>query len=620
MPYLVVFRAGRLTQVIQLAGPQLELTVRAGQLELPQVGAPAPQSASDSGAIRIALPGARGPRLVVTAFGGSCELRVEGDLAIVSEGRESARKLLRAGENAEVAGLTVHFSSDAPVQPPAPPPSRRWMDALLLLADRCHSSQDPAQLLENVMDGLMELCHAQRGFLVLAGPDGALDCAVSRKLRRSDTDLFSRTVVQQALAARHPVLVADALQDPALRGQHSVVTERLRSIVAAPLLRGERALGAVYLDRSASESLFSPEDVALLQAAAAHVVAALDNSGERERLRSDRSRLRAVMESEVRREHDVHRIVGHGPAMQRLMETARKVAAQDTSTMILGESGTGKELLARALHDMSGRKTGPFVAVNCMALAPELMESELFGHEKGAFTGAAERRAGRFELAEGGTIFLDEIGELDHRTQVRLLRVLQERVVERVGGQRPIPIDIRLVCATHVDMEKAVAEGRFREDLYYRIAVFPLTVPALRERPEDVPALAVHFVRLFRERMGRLIRGLTPEALELLARYPWPGNVRELRNVIERAFVLETSDLITPMALPLGGRGATRAPEARPRWTVPDRGHLIPAREAFEKQFILECLERNQQNVSRAAKELGVPRSTIYRRLGRSES
>ena len=625
MAYLVVFRGPRLTQVIHLASPKIELIVRAGHLEPPPAaGAPAPPSAADSGAVRLPDLRALGPRISVAAFGGSCEIKALPPLMLSVDGKESERKLLRAGDAVEVSGLRLHFSSDAPVEAPRPPPSRRWMDALVLLANRIHSSTEPGQLLESVMDGLMELCHAQRGFLLLAGEDGELELAVSRKLRRSDTDHFSRTVVKQALDEQRPILVADASQDPTLRAQQSVVTEKLRSIVAAPLLRGDRALGAVYLDRSASESLFSPEDVALLQAAAAHVVAALANSGERERLRSDQSRLRAVVESEVRREHDVHRIVGAGPSMQRLMETARKVAAQDISTLILGESGTGKELLARAIHDMSGRRSGPFVAVNCMALAPELMESELFGHEKGAFTGANDRRAGRFELAEGGTIFLDEIGELDHRTQVRLLRVLQERVVERVGGHKPIPIDIRLVCATHVDMEKAVEAGRFREDLYYRIAVFPLLIPPLRERPEDVPALAEHFIRMFREQRGRAIKGLTREAADVLARYPWPGNVRELKNVIERAFVLESSDMLTPSALPLSPRTRDSGvfslpkPDAARRWPVPDRGHLIPAREAFERAFILDCLERNAQNVSRAAKELGVPRSTIYRRLDRA--
>ena len=263
MPYLVVLRDARLVQVVELAGPQLELGVHEDRLE------PAGKDGLDPATTR---------KLVVTAFGGSCELRALGDLKLVLDGRESARRLLRTGDVVELAGLTVHFTSDAPARAPAAPPSRRWMDALLMLADRCHSSQDQAQLLENVMDALMDICHAQRGFLVLTGPDGALELAVSRKLRKSDTEQFSKTVVQQALAARHPVLVADASQDPALATAHSVVTERLRSIVAAPLYRGERALGAVYLDRSASESLFSPEDVALLTAAAA--VSNATSSGE----------------------------------------------------------------------------------------------------------------------------------------------------------------------------------------------------------------------------------------------------------------------------------------------------------------------------------------------------
>jgi two-component system response regulator HydG len=490
-----------------------------------------------------------------------------------------------------------------------------------LLARHCHQTLDSRSLLEEVMDCLLSLLGAERGFIVLRTADGSTRPAISRKIDLSAGDTFSGTVVDRVMASGQGMLVSDASTDPAMMNQKSVVSGHIRSTLAAPILSEGAATGAIYLDCLVSRRIFGPHDLALLSAAAEHVAAALKNSQAQETLRRQTTRMKLVVDHEARREHDPSAIIGTSAAMKRVISAVEKVAAQSTSTLLLGESGTGKELIARSVHELSPRAAGPFVAVNCMALSPELLESELFGHEKGAFTGATDRRLGRFELAEGGTIFLDEIGELAAGVQVKLLRVLQENVIERVGSGKPQKIDTRLVCATHVDLEAAVQAGRFRQDLFYRIAVFPIVVPPLRDRKDDVPALAEHFVKLFARRMGKPIHGLTPAALESLKTYHWPGNIRELRNLIERAFVLETGELITAESLPIGSSAyrpqapGAAAPKADGGAGTAMRGGLATARDAFEKAFILGCMERHQGNVLKAARELEIPRSTIYRKL-----
>jgi transcriptional regulator with PAS, ATPase and Fis domain len=284
--------------------------------------------------------------------------------------------------------------------------------------------------------------------------------------------------------------------------------------------------------------------------------------------------------------------------------------------LILGESGTGKELIAKAIHYGSKRKDRPFVAVNCMALSREVIESELFGHERGAFTGATDRRIGRFEMADGGTLFLDEIGELSPAIQVKMLRVLQERQVERVGGNRSIDVDVRLVAATNADLQKLMKTGQFREDLYYRLNVFTLKIPSLRQRMEDVPLLVDHFIQHFNPRMGRKLSGIEQDALQVLMSYSWPGNIRELKNVIERAFVVEKTDKITVASLPhdiaqARGQGFTSADLGVDNY--PPDFHL--AKELFEKNFILKYLRAHGGNITATANQLRLPRKTIYRKL-----
>jgi DNA-binding NtrC family response regulator len=297
--------------------------------------------------------------------------------------------------------------------------------------------------------------------------------------------------------------------------------------------------------------------------------------------------------------------------MRQVFETIRKVAETDLTVLVRGESGTGKELVAQALHEASARRSGPFVAVNCAAISRELVESELFGHEKGAFTGADARRIGRFEAAHGGTIFLDEIGDMAPDTQAKVLRVLQERTFERVGGSKPIQVDVRVVAATHRDLEKDVAARRFREDLYYRLKVVELALPALRERPEDLPTLAERFLAELAGRLGRAQKRLSPEALAALARHAWPGNVRELRNALEQAAVLAAGDEIEAGDLRLAGPALATAANGE----LPFADAKRMAVEGFERDFLLRALRANGGNVSRTAEAIGMVRQSLQLKI-----
>jgi DNA-binding NtrC family response regulator len=333
---------------------------------------------------------------------------------------------------------------------------------------------------------------------------------------------------------------------------------------------------------------------------------------ERTRLERENRMLRERIDREWRFES----LIGSGPAMRRVFETIRKVAETDLTVLVRGESGTGKELVAQALHQRSPRRARPFVAVNCAAISRELVESELFGHEKGAFTGADARRTGRFEAAHGGTIFLDEIGDMPAATQAKVLRVLQEQSFERVGGDRPVAVDVRVVAATHRDLEEEVRRGRFREDLYYRLRVVEIELPPLRERLEDLPALVEHLLGQLARRLGRPVRPIRPEALARLARHPWPGNVRELRNVLEQAAVLAVGEAIEEPDLGLpapgdagrdgGGPGAPAASfaEAKRR-----------AVESFERDYLLAALRANDGNVSRTAAAIGMVRQSLQQKI-----
>ena len=310
-------------------------------------------------------------------------------------------------------------------------------------------------------------------------------------------------------------------------------------------------------------------------------------------------------------------IIGRSPAIKRVFRLIEKVAPTESTVLILGESGTGKELVARAIHQKSRRKDGPFIPVNCGAIPEELLESELFGYEKGAFTGANRSKPGRFELAHGGTIFLDEIAEMSPKLQVKLLRILQEKTIERLGSERSIPVNIRIIAATNRHLEKEVAEGRFREDLYFRLNVIPIKLPPLRERREDIPLLAEHFLQKFCEREEVPVKRLSEEALECLLSYSWPGNVRELENLMERLVILTEDEIIKREDLP---EYLCKPPAVRINLLEdfpPEGLDLQETLKEMEKSLILKALEASGGVKSKAAQLLRLNRTTLIEKMKR---
>ena len=375
------------------------------------------------------------------------------------------------------------------------------------------------------------------------------------------------SAVQWVLDRRVPRVARRLDTDRRFPEDHRLFEQGYRSYVYLPLVCRDHGLGVVGL---ASRRPESPDgwDLVLLGELCDQLAIALDNASAYEqiaRLKTQLEEQNIYLRDELKTVHDSGNIIGDSRAIADVRRAVEQVATTDTTVLILGETGTGKELIARAIHDLSPRRDQLLVKVNCAALAPSLITSELFGHEAGAFTGATERRAGRFELANRGSIFLDEISEVPGDTQVMLLRVLQERTIERVGGNQPIPIDARVITATNRDLQAHVAEGKFRNDLYYRLHVFPIRVPPLRDRREDIPALINHFISRFSRRMNKDINRVDRGTMELLVSYEWPGNVRELENIVERAMIVSPNDSLEIDPTWLLAKGAEAAPSSEPR-------------------------------------------------------
>ncbi len=335
---------------------------------------------------------------------------------------------------------------------------------------------------------------------------------------------------------------------------------------------------------------------------------AMERAMDHSQLKEENRLLRETLGSHF----DIQNIIGRSTAMVKLLETVAQVAPSEATVLITGDSGTGKELIAGAIHFNSPRKDGSFVKVNCAAITETLLESELFGHEKGAFTGAHRLKEGRFRQADGGSLFLDEVSEMSLGMQVKLLRALQEREITRVGGEEVIKVDVRVIAATNKDLIQEIESGRFREDLYYRLNVITLNVPLLRERKEDIPLLAQHFLNTFAEKNRKQIKGFTPQAMDQLLKYDWPGNVRELMNAVERAVVLSRSEYLDEQDLPLVIEDALSDEEKSPsRYAVPADLPL----EDVEKATILKTLESTDGNKSEAARRLGITRKTLHKKL-----
>ncbi len=419
---------------------------------------------------------------------------------------------------------------------------------------------------------------------------------------------------------RSALLCADVRKGFPFVDRYDLVANGIRSLVFVPLFARGSFLGLVSYLRL-EDPPFDDNDRLLLEELSQPVAGAVANAlAVREilRLRAMLARENVALREEIAERGMFGEIVGDSPELRAALGKVERVAASETTVLILGETGTGKELVARAIHRRSPRAGGPLVCVNCAALSPGLIASELFGHERGAFTGATQRRIGRFELAAGGTIFLDEVGDLPLDLQVSLLRVLQEQQFERVGSSRTVHADARVIAATHRDLRAFVASGSFREDLYYRLSVFPIELPPLRARRDDIPALAEHFARQLAQRRGLRYVGIDPASLERMIAYDWPGNVRELGNVVERAMILSTGGplQLDDLALDMGA-----APRTEDAWLAPAtsaHGSLREGLRAQEKQLIEKALEACEGRVSGprgAARQLGIPPATLDNKI-----
>lgn len=397
----------------------------------------------------------------------------------------------------------------------------------------------------------------------------------------------------------------------------------IRSVVHVPMNGRSGVVGVVSLG-TRRQNAFSEDDFPFLTQVARQVAIAIENARAFGDISDQKNKLtlqKLYLEDEIRSELKFEEIVGKSEALRRVLEQIETVAPTDSTVLVYGETGSGKELIARALHNLSARKSGPFVKLNCAAIPTGLLESEMFGHEKGAFTGAIAQRIGRFELANRGTMFLDEIGEVPLELQPKLLRVLQEREFERLGSARTLRTDARLIAATNRDLEQLVGEQKFRSDLYYRLNVFPVRIPSLRERPDDIPLLVRHFVQQFSRQLGKTIDAIPAETMSGLARYPWPGNIRELQNVIERAVILTSGPILAVRIEDL--RVPNHLPEAAPATNghvtlAASGGNMRAALEESERQQILDALEKSNWIVAGpggAAARLGLKRSTLQSRM-----
>jgi transcriptional regulator with GAF, ATPase, and Fis domain len=491
-------------------------------------------------------------------------------------------------------------------------------------SEKLMTMKDIDGLLEAMLDAVIEVTGAEKG-LILLNEDAFTGSATDPKLEstlghipgqkgpvvRASRNVkgealtdksggISDSIVRKVLDTGRPVIVSDALTDSQFKASESVLALQLSSVMCAPLVWQGHSQGVLYVGNDRVKGLFERSQLDVLSIFGSQASVILQNALLLSALRADKEKLVAELKDKRFGE-----IIGTCPSMMEVFRKLQKVATTDISVLITGETGTGKELIAREIHRRSNRVNGPFVVINCGAIPENLIESELFGHVRGAFTGAIASRPGKFQVATGGTLFLDEIGELPLNLQVKLLRALQERVVFRVGDSKPEKVDIRVVAATNRVLEEEIPAGRFREDLYYRLNVVNIYLPPLRERGDDVLILAKALLSKHADELGKHVQGYTPQALAAIKRSPWPGNIRQLENRIKKALVMCEKSLLGPEDLDLGNDAETPI--------LP----LEKAKEEFQRKYVLEILERNNGNRTQTARDLGVDPRTIFRYLER---
>jgi len=511
-------------------------------------------------------------------------------------------------DTTEFAGLAIRLRHErkAPRRPeeifaelPGTPEPTRYLQSLLKIATGIGGIRDRESLQWQLLGFLFDVVPAERGAVLYFDKTGEVESTAAWDRVRGPEHAVSvsEALVRRVYAEKVGLVAGDVLGQPEVKEGEGEPSRR-RSVLCVPMMISGEALGAIYLETGVPEDLFNQAHLQVMTAVGSITALALENLRHWERLKEENQALRAEVNFE-------YNMVGVSARMKEVFEFVRKVAATDATVLVEGESGTGKELVARAIHRNSKRAENPFVAINCAAIAESLLESELFGHEKGAFTGAAAQKKGRIEMAEGGTLFLDEVSELAPELQAKLLRVLQEREFERVGGTRAIPLDTRLIAATNKKLSEAIESGEFRKDLYYRLNVVTLTMPALRDRTEDIPQLAEHFLAKASRKCKTRMKSLSEEAKACLMKYDWPGNVRELENAIERAVVLGSGNVVLSEDLPE---------------TILEAGVLSDGSAKYhrsmketKRQMIAQALQHAHGSYVDAAKSLGIHPNSLLR-------
>ena len=541
---------------------------------------------------------------------------------------------VRFEEGSETAGSTFQVHLQVPLSEaagqqrrellaalPAGSRAARDLGALLeagAILGELQASEPPASKVEShppasehiarrVVELVLAAVPADRAALLLLDRSGrgeeALAVAHARERDRRATSPFpvSRTVARKVMQEGIALLAGGAADDRELLAAESLQAARIRSLLAVPLPGRDGPVGLLYLDARGLDARFDGGHLGLVSSLAAIAAAALGAARQQEALRAENRRLA----DELRRD-----LIGESPPMREVQRLVARLGPTESTVLIRGESGTGKEVVARALHAGSARAARPFVAINCAALTETLLESELFGHERGAFTGAVARKLGKFEVADGGTLFLDEIGELPPALQAKLLRALEQREIERLGGTRPQRIDVRVLAATNRDLERAIGEGGFRSDLFYRLNVISVHLPALRGRRGDIPLLASHFAARLSRKLGRPFAGFSPGARACLLRHDWPGNVRELANAVERALTLGSDEVIWPEDLPETLR---EWPAGAPAEAAAGAASYHAAVNEHKRRLILAAVEQGRGRITEAARLLGLQPTYLHR-------
>jgi transcriptional regulator with GAF, ATPase, and Fis domain len=490
------------------------------------------------------------------------------------------------------------------------------IQTLLSVSTSISSTLNWERLLEQIVDAVVRITGCKHGYLMLK-TNGDLSVALARtregKAMAHDHVDLSLSVIRNAASTGEPQLISDAQDDADLKNKKSIRDFRIRTVISIPLRFEGTLVGVIYADSDTISESFHRSDLDILNAFGAQAAVTIENArirGDLEKVKKSLEKQNVSLRRELASRYEFSGIIGRGPAMQSVFDKITKVAPLSTTVLIQGETGTGKELIAQAIHYASGRKDHAMVSINCGALPKTILESELFGYRKGSFTGADDDRAGLFEAAHGGTLFLDEIGEMPLELQVKLLRALQEGEIRRVGDDRPIKVNVRVIAATNRDLAQEVHKGGFRSDLYYRLNVVPIFLPTLRERQEDILPLADFFLDRYATRMNKPKPGLTRAAKEMLLTHQWIGNVRELENAIERALALgEGNDTIDVDQFEhlTGREGVSKIPD------VDDA--LRSMARVWEKQFIKKMLVRNSWNVSKTASVLKISRQQLHNKI-----